>query len=424
MAAYDHAIEGHLECPICMETFKDARYLTCLHTFCANCIDEHAQGRNEITCPVCRQVTVIDRNSRALMLKPNILVNKIVETLKRKNATTDQNGTNEKVPVCRKHRPIRKKYFCKQCQELICSECSMESHKDHTTDVNPAKTIVSSMQQIVEDSIPKLEQRKITIRHLQQNYPWRHPLIDTKKKFDELFRSYVCLHTGLDRKRKEVIDMQKGKLANFLHSYQRGRDLLDRNNIEEITTNFQQWSEEMKANDLQVSTIPSMDQEYRAMKDEASNCLNHLRKIEAVLSELQANDTSSSAVPNDNSGEASQDRVPGPPTRKKLHVRFAPSLWRGTIVRTKRHALSSPSTSQLSPIQAFLSTTGQPKGASELQANNTSPSEAPDDANEEGSREAGPSTLKKPRLNISLSGASSIDEGSSHSLGTKARFWA
>ncbi|XP_072181322.1 uncharacterized protein [Diadema setosum] len=337
MAAYDVAIEDYLECPVCMETFNDAKYLKCLHTFCTKCVENLARGGSEITCPVCRQVTVIDRKSGTSTLKSNILVNRMVEALQNKNVTTSNDFTKGKDPVCKKHRPIRKNYFCKKCQEFICSECVMEDHKKHPSKVSSVKKIVSAntqtMKQILSDSITKQRQHTEIIRDLPKKYPTGHPhvkmsLNEGKIKFDQLFISLEILMHKFDRQIQEVMEVEKKKADEFSKSCKRGWDLLAQGNEEEIITNFQQWSEEMKANDLRFSTISSMDMmegESRTIEDTARSCLIHLRKLESVLSELQAREVFASRAHDDAAGEWSQETGLSPLERHRLNSSPSPS---------------------------------------------------------------------------------------------------
>ena len=60
--------EDYLTCQICQGPFKRPKALTCLHSFCAYCLDEYltakkvpAGGRFE--CPVCRKAVELPMNS-------------------------------------------------------------------------------------------------------------------------------------------------------------------------------------------------------------------------------------------------------------------------------------------------------------------------------------------------------------------------
>ncbi|XP_071500222.1 uncharacterized protein [Diadema antillarum] len=326
------------------------------------------------------------------MLKSNNLADRMVEAMKNNIATIDQGRTKETGPVCQKHRPNRMKYFCRNCQELVCSECSMENHYNHKG-VTPAKTIVltKAVQKILDDS----DETKQMINDLQQKCFMALSLLessimDSKSKFDESFRSFAILQREFHGKFQKV---KTEELAEFSKSYQRGRDMLARGNEEEIITNFQQWSEEMKGNDLRESIVPSMGREFRAIEDTVRICLYHLRKIEAQLTDLEPNDTPPLRVLDDGNGEGLQE-AKSPPLIKQHQLpevrnidgstpqalsnqSTSPSSLKETRPSTKRpvrsqfrniyggtrQASSSQSTSPSSGKQIRPSTTKPPKNA-------------------------------------------------------------
>ena len=59
----ENKITKHLECAICLETFKEPKVLTCQHSYCKTCLERlvTADGRGNygITCPECRQKTQV-----------------------------------------------------------------------------------------------------------------------------------------------------------------------------------------------------------------------------------------------------------------------------------------------------------------------------------------------------------------------------
>ncbi|KAI6238369.1 RING-type domain-containing protein [Aphelenchoides fujianensis] len=62
-----------LECPICMDTFQDARHLPCGHSVCNGCVQALALvGEHAKICPVCR-----NSFANAGPLRPNFVVNNL-----------------------------------------------------------------------------------------------------------------------------------------------------------------------------------------------------------------------------------------------------------------------------------------------------------------------------------------------------------
>ena len=57
MAGRQSKIYKHLECPVCLDIYRDPRLLPCEaggHTVCKGCIDDLVKGGASLTYPVCR----------------------------------------------------------------------------------------------------------------------------------------------------------------------------------------------------------------------------------------------------------------------------------------------------------------------------------------------------------------------------------
>ncbi|XP_060869810.1 E3 ubiquitin-protein ligase SH3RF1 isoform X4 [Metopolophium dirhodum] len=73
-----------LECSVCLERLNtSSKVLSCQHTFCKKCLDEIVATHKELRCPECR--TLVD--CRVDELPPNVLLMRILEGMKSKNAT-------------------------------------------------------------------------------------------------------------------------------------------------------------------------------------------------------------------------------------------------------------------------------------------------------------------------------------------------
>ena len=55
----------HLECAICLESFKEPKVLSCQHTYCKRCLERlvtiDGRGKYEVTCPECRKKTEVKK---------------------------------------------------------------------------------------------------------------------------------------------------------------------------------------------------------------------------------------------------------------------------------------------------------------------------------------------------------------------------
>lgn len=117
-----------LVCKICLEGYKNPKCLTCLHTFCEECIDNHVMSEStykkysdyrEFTCPLCRKRTQLPVGG-VKKLADNFLVSSLSEIVGRQRPS--------KYPFCdickllsSKHREATSK--CLDCAKLLCTGC-------------------------------------------------------------------------------------------------------------------------------------------------------------------------------------------------------------------------------------------------------------------------------------------------------------
>ncbi|XP_033126772.1 tripartite motif-containing protein 45-like [Anneissia japonica] len=116
-----------LECPLCMDRFTDPKLLPCVHSFCLLCLEKWTKERNGIlSCPTCREIFQIPTDGLK-KLPNNIFIIGLLEyvtILEQKSALTC---------ACKKEAC----YFCRNCDELYCTECK-DAHgkikitRDHT----------------------------------------------------------------------------------------------------------------------------------------------------------------------------------------------------------------------------------------------------------------------------------------------------
>uniref|UniRef100_A0A2R9C258 RING-type E3 ubiquitin transferase n=1 Tax=Pan paniscus TaxID=9597 RepID=A0A2R9C258_PANPA len=122
---------NRLQCPICLEVFKEPLMLQCGHSYCKGCLVSlscHLDA--ELRCPVCRQA--VDGSSSP----PNVSLARVIEALRLPG--------DPEPKVCVHHRnPLS--LFCEKDQELICGLCGLlGSHQHHP--VTPVSTVYSRMK--------------------------------------------------------------------------------------------------------------------------------------------------------------------------------------------------------------------------------------------------------------------------------------
>ena len=184
-------LENQVQCPICLETYRDPKALACLHAYCRECIQQlllRQQRDQVLECPQCRSVVDVagnDPSSLPTVFFINGLI-EVCEILKKaeSNEITCQScseakaasfchtcgfvctscanahkklkvfeGHNtvlisemregaliqlpsKKTPTstCQKHEGKRRKLYCLQCEQLICRDCTLVDHAGHKFD--------------------------------------------------------------------------------------------------------------------------------------------------------------------------------------------------------------------------------------------------------------------------------------------------
>eukprot|EP00058_Branchiostoma_floridae_P018606 XP_002604095.1 hypothetical protein BRAFLDRAFT_71616 [Branchiostoma floridae] len=137
MAAAPSSLGMHfreeLTCSICLELFTRPKVLPCQHTFCQDCLQDHAGRGGAFQCPICRQQVRLPPQ-RVAGLPDNHLVTSLCERLQ--NQATLSGETREQPQSgnrCSFHPSEVLKVFCKQCQIPVCDQCLEQAHDDHRT---------------------------------------------------------------------------------------------------------------------------------------------------------------------------------------------------------------------------------------------------------------------------------------------------
>ena len=199
-----------LTCKICYEPFKDPKCLSCLHTFCEECIDQHVNAQRsykytdyrEFSCPICRKKTVIPSGG-VRKLNDNFLISSLSELLlaKRPSKTPtceickivnqrERDATSkcvecqkvmcrtcssthhqmkitanhsvyelesEKDIMCKKHPHELVRFYCEACEVCVCIPCTYTDHRDH--DLVDFKDGISHHKETIEDNLRRCRVR-------------------------------------------------------------------------------------------------------------------------------------------------------------------------------------------------------------------------------------------------------------------------
>ena len=114
-------LKKQVTCSICLDTFSDPKTITCLHTFCCECLKKHAlisQRNGKFRCPECQAEVGLPEANRFDKLPTSFHHNSLLDLL-----AVRQSGDGNEIScgICkRKSADIS---YCLECAKFMCSNC-------------------------------------------------------------------------------------------------------------------------------------------------------------------------------------------------------------------------------------------------------------------------------------------------------------
>ena len=112
-------LNEEVSCSVCMVTFTEPKQLPCFHSFCLHCLAgiQRTSGRHDvITCPECRRESQVP-GGNLKDLPTNFRINSLLDVL----AIRECGSTGVKCGNCDKRRV--EGFYCFQCCSFWCDEC-------------------------------------------------------------------------------------------------------------------------------------------------------------------------------------------------------------------------------------------------------------------------------------------------------------
>ncbi|XP_070570890.1 tripartite motif-containing protein 2-like [Ptychodera flava] len=106
-----------LSCVICLERYKNAKLLQCLHSFCELCLDKLAVEGKTITCPICRRPHQLP-DSGVTGIGDNSFINEQVEIVRKREASSADARMCE---GCAQAESVK---HCLECGVNLCNICA------------------------------------------------------------------------------------------------------------------------------------------------------------------------------------------------------------------------------------------------------------------------------------------------------------
>ncbi|XP_066300802.1 tripartite motif-containing protein 3-like [Branchiostoma lanceolatum] len=167
-------IREELSCSICLELFTRPKVLPCQHTFCQECLQNHAGWGVPLQCPICRRKVRLPPQGVA-SLPDSYIVAHLCERLQQQatlsGETREQSGNR-----CSFHPSEEYRVYCKQCQIPICEQCLEEVHNGHgtTTIKKAAQERRDTVQALITEGRDILESYCSFIRGLRETEKTLH----------------------------------------------------------------------------------------------------------------------------------------------------------------------------------------------------------------------------------------------------------
>ena len=112
-------LKEHVTCSICLDTFTEPKTITCLHTFCGECLKRHAlktQRQGQFRCPECQaQVGVPESFDQ---LPTGFLQNSLLGLL-----AVQKSGDGSEISCGSCRKKSAETSFCFSCGKFLCPDC-------------------------------------------------------------------------------------------------------------------------------------------------------------------------------------------------------------------------------------------------------------------------------------------------------------
>ena len=135
-------LEKQVQCPICLETYRNPKALACLHAYCRECIQQlllKQQRHQEVECPQCRSVVAVTGNDPS-SLPTLFFINGLIEVCD----ILKKVESNE--IACQNCSEAKSTSFCHTCG-FICASCTNDHKKKKAYGTHPETVSISEMRE-------------------------------------------------------------------------------------------------------------------------------------------------------------------------------------------------------------------------------------------------------------------------------------
>eukprot|EP00058_Branchiostoma_floridae_P018627 XP_002604116.1 hypothetical protein BRAFLDRAFT_71596 [Branchiostoma floridae] len=217
-------VHEELSCSICLELFTRSKVLPCQHTFCQNCLQDHAGRGGAFQCPICRRQVRLPTQGVA-GLPDNLMAANMCEKLqKQENHLEEIREQPQSRNRCSFHPTEEVKLYCKQCNVPVCTECCEEDHDGHPTTGlrKAAHEMRSTVQPFINEGRNIMENYLSFIRSLGGK---EKTLNEQKQQRDNsIIQAYNQMVQKLTERRDHLLSESGENHTNILDRIQTERD--------------------------------------------------------------------------------------------------------------------------------------------------------------------------------------------------------
>ena len=283
------------ECPLCLDTVNNPKTLPCIHSFCLECLDKHAnfarrQLQTTIKCPVCQTSFQIPEGDSFKNFPTSYHLNRLVDVLALKDGGTQA----QKCSSCDENNTASS--YCFVCQSFLCTPC-FEAHQRLKATRGHRNVVIEKLQaQDVEDLI----HRPVMC---SQQYHENQPLEFYCEECKVLICQKCCIvshnrHTMTDTQKaaqeqkmqmKDALEKVKAETVIYENEIRKQTELMDKTKNEIL-------SAEKKMTDAVEERIRELREHERVMKAKFAEIYEaqqkhhatQLENFELVLTQLQS----------------------------------------------------------------------------------------------------------------------------------------
>ncbi|XP_035685738.1 E3 ubiquitin-protein ligase TRIM56-like [Branchiostoma floridae] len=266
--------DDFLECKVCLEPYRRPKVLSCLHTFCQECLEQLHKRQGDaqhLECPTCRTKTELP-GAGVTALKDNFFVESLADAVKLHKTVKKTEGESSRVVCglcesgqeaksycvdckefmcdgcinvhgriaalkrhqvatidevrsggglrakprtqpCKLHADEALKFYCETCKEAVCRDCIMVEHKDHS--YNHLSKVSGGIKEELAVILEQADKRLTELKGKQQEIVSKKSLLkDTVTQVED------SINKAAEQARKRLLDQVNAEQKQLLQQVQ------------------------------------------------------------------------------------------------------------------------------------------------------------------------------------------------------------